>query len=123
MRSLSHRRRTLGAVFVVAGLFSLGGVTDHFASAADSPNARRLCKPRVAWSGIGETRAIASQRAREGWASAVAATYGEAFTTWAIAGIARTSCTLTPEGHKCQAAASPCRDLKAGEGPSGPPAR
>ena len=57
------------------------------------------------------TRAEAQRKAVDGWSAAAVAAHGEGFSKWTIAGIARVGCTLTPEGHRCRAAASPCRDL------------
>jgi hypothetical protein len=96
----------IGAVLIVAA---------PGAESASAQPVKRLCKPRIEWS-TAETRAKAQRQAIDGWASAVASQHGEAFTKWAIAGIARASCELTPEGHRCHAAGSPCRDLNAGEG-------
>ena len=93
----------IASVLVVLGCMEAGN--------AQSPTAKRLCKPRIEWSGLGQSKAEAQRKAIDGWSSAAAGQHGEAFTKWTIAGIARVACTLTPEGHRCKAAASPCRDL------------
>ncbi len=87
-------------------------------AAAPAPAGKRVCKPRIEWTSIAGTRAEAQRKAVEGWASAAIAAHGEGFSKWAIAGIARVGCTLTPEGQRCRAAASPCRDLNEDAKPS-----
>ena len=101
----------IAAACVVCGTVAATGIAD-----AQSPVPKRLCKPRIEWSGLGQTRAQAQRKAIDGWASAAAGRHGEAFTKWTIAGVARVGCTLTPEGHRCKAAASPCRDLTENSG-------
>ena len=80
-------------------------------AAPQGPPVKRLCKPRIEWTASADSRVHAQRKAIEGWSAAAAGQHGDAFTKWTIAGIARVSCTLTPEGHHCRAAASPCRDL------------
>lgn len=100
-------RRLASVLAAVAALVS----PDASPASAQTPPSKRLCKPRIEWSSLGGSRAEAQRKAIDGWAGAAAAQHGEPFTAWAIAGIARVACTLTPEGHRCRAAASPCRDL------------
>ena len=85
-----------------------------FGTPATAASVKRVCKPRIEWTSHGATRAEAQHKAIDGWAAATAGQHGETFTKWAIAGIARVGCTLTPEGHRCRAAASPCRDVTEG---------
>ena len=117
MHSRFAQRATI-ALLLVAG--AVAGTTAGAQAQAQAqantgknaaPVAKRLCKPRLEATGGGTSRGEAQRKAIEGWAAAAAAAHGDAFTRWAIAGIARTSCSLTPEGHRCRAAASPCRDL------------
>ena len=101
--------------FAVAMLCALG--LDAVAqSPFPAPAGKRLCKPRIEWTGAGATRAEAQRKAIDGWSTAAVTAHGEGFSKWAIAGIARVACTLTSDGHHCRAAASPCRNLTDGPG-------
>ena len=60
---------------------------------------------------IGPSRASARRLAVEAWTVQAREAHGRAFGDWRIGGVARISCVLTPEGHRCQAGASPCKDL------------
>ena len=91
-----------------------------FDAPASAAPVKRLCKPRVEWTSQAATRAEAQHKALDGWAAATAGQYGDTFTKWAIAGIARVNCTQTLDGHRCRAAASPCRDVTDGL-PASPP--
>ena len=108
-RSCRRSKRALQLPSTVAVLCALAGPAAYAAPQGHAP--KRLCKPRIEWSSIGQTRAEAQRKAIDGWSGAAAGQYGDTFTKWSIAGIARVSCSLTLEGHRCRAAASPCRDL------------
>jgi hypothetical protein len=117
-----HGRRSAtgrAASFAVLAIPMLGILADRAQSQAPAPQVsvgKRVCKPRIEWTGAGVSRADAQRKALDGWSAAAVATHGESFSKWAIAGIARVNCTLTPDGHRCRAAASPCRDLADGAG-------
>jgi hypothetical protein len=81
---------------------------------AEAQNVQRRCKVRIDWSSQADNRIKARAQAIDGWSAAARAAHGEDFGNWAIAGVARVSCVLTPEGHRCRAAASPCKDVPAG---------
>lgn len=72
---------------------------------------QRVCKQRIEWESSGPTRKQARLKALDGWQAAAAARDGEAFTNFAFAGIARTQCVMTPDGHRCRVGGSPCRDV------------
>ena len=102
--------RTVAATGLAALLLGMSGV-QAVSQPAPATAGKRLCKPRIEWSSVGQSRAEAQRKAIDGWAAAAVAAHGELFSKWAIAGIARVGCALTPEGYRCRAAASPCRDL------------
>ena len=106
---------TLASAALAAAAWSAGAGSP--VEAAQGAIVKRLCKPRIEWTSTGASRSEAQRKAIDGWAAAAAGVHGEAFTQWKLAGIARTSCSLTPDGHRCRAAASPCRDLVEGTGP------
>ena len=107
--SPSRRIRVAGVAAVVVPMLLAFPNSD--AIAQQGPLPKRLCKQRIEWNAMAATRADAQRKAIEGWSTAAAGQYGDGFTRWTTAGVARVSCTLTPEGHRCRAAASPCRDL------------
>ena len=86
-------------------------VTSSAHAAPQGPATKRVCKPRIEWTALADSRVQAQRKAIDGWSAAAAGQHGDGFTKWGIAGIARVSCTLVLEGHRCRAAASPCRDL------------
>lgn len=106
-----------GSAYVVLGMTICAVAACAGSAIAAQAPAKRLCKPRIEWTSTGASRSEAQRKAIDGWAAAAAGVHGEAFTQWKLAGIARTSCSLTPDGHRCRAAASPCRDLVEGTGP------
>jgi hypothetical protein len=81
---------------------------------AEAQALRRACKPRLAWESMGPTKAAARDKAISGWSAAARAKHGDGWDAWTIAGVARIGCILTPDGHRCRAAAAPCRDLVPG---------
>ena len=116
-RPVSSVARTMplaAAILCTLGLQSFAQSSPAPAGAA--PASKRLCKPRIEWTGVGATRAEAQRKAVDGWSTAAVTAHGEDFSKWAIAGIARVGCSLTSDGHRCRAAASPCRDLTDGPG-------
>ena len=104
-------RTTLAvSVLAVAGFVSWAELTQP----VESQSPRRLCRPRVSAYGTAENVSEARRTAIAAWAAAAKAEHGEDYARWQIAGVARLTCVLTPEGQRCQAAGSPCRDLPAG---------
>jgi hypothetical protein len=118
-RPVSGTARAAAFAAPILGLLGLQALAQSAAAPSPQTAGKRVCKPRIDWSSVAGTRSEAQRKAIDGWAAAAVATHGEGFSKWTIAGIARVGCTLTPEGHRCRAAASPCRDLNdsAGTGP------
>ena len=110
MRGSNGAGGCFGALMLA--VFAVGSFAAISASAApNSAPIKRVCKQRIEWTALGQSRALAQRNAIDGWSAAAAGQHGDGFTKWAIAGVARVSCALVLEGHRCRAAASPCRDL------------
>ena len=110
-RSVSGAAMAATLAAPILGLLGLQALAQSAAAPSPQTAGKRVCKPRIDWSSIAGTRVEAQRKAVDGWSSAAVAAHGEGFSKWTIAGIARVGCSLTPEGHRCRAAASPCRDL------------
>lgn len=123
LRALQAAARiTARAGLIAVGVMTAGPeIRPTMAQPVAAPPVQRICKPRLEWSALGSSRSLAQHRTLDGWSAAVAAAHGETYADWRRAGVARLSCTLTPDGHRCRAAASPCSGLKprVGKGTSG----
>lgn len=98
-------------------IFAMVGIVQPImlvSAASAAPEHKRLCKQRIDSTDMAGSRKQAQRKAIDGWSAAAVAQHGESFGRWEIAGVARLSCSLTLEGHRCRAAASPCRDLADG---------
>ena len=71
----------IASILVIFGSFE--------GASAQNLVSKRVCKQRIEWSGLGQSKAEAQRKAIDGWAGAAAGQHGETFTKWSIAGIAR----------------------------------